>query len=935
MNQEDDQAQDQLNREESEESEGSIREETEPFEKDVEEEEASDLLEDTRVDFGGSDPHSPSAKQSQPPASVQSDEFDSSPSHQSRQSHQSNQSQQSQTSHQSKPSSQSGASHQSRPTSQSNNRGSGSHSSTSSNVRQTRQAHTDSSQGGENATPPSQPSAPGERIADRYDILGLLGSGGAGSVFRVWDRELDEVVALKMLSERLTDDQAVLQRFRREVKLARRISHPNVVRTYDLGIHDGAPFITMEYVEGESVRRHLEKSGRLSTDRTAYVMREVCRGLAAAHRADVLHRDLKPHNIMLAEDGRIALTDFGIARLTHQQRKRLNELTAQDGFVGTPAYVSPEQVRSLELDRRSDLYSLGVVAFQMLTGDLPWDRDDAMATASARVAEPAPGLPDGLRVSTAMEQLVGDLMERDPDRRPSSADEVRRRLEEMLNDTPSGMQWERGTHNTPNTGTGMGATGTGSSPRGFGSDRDHHTPQGEKALAVLPFRLRGADEEYLAEGMTEELIHELSNYESLRVRPIGTVKAIDPDADPHEAGRDLGVDVVVDGSIQSFGDKLRVRVSVVSVSSGFQMWSGKFTGTAEELFGIAEEASDEVADTLSANQQQESSPSSMQAGSAAGDLYMQARHAMHSDWHSGPLDEAISLFHEALERAPDDVRVLTGLASSYARSIFLDPSEEQEYARRAENFAQRALEVAPDWAEPHYALAIKAHYVNDAADAIQHAREAIANSPDYADAHDLLGRVLAEVGPLSQAQHHLERALELNPSLFNARLDITRVSAMLGDWEMADEYFTDVEEHEIGFGHRIRIDMWRDEPVWADVFPDNVLQESPMRPIVETMQKLSLGHEVTEEELDTAWSQADELEDGNRRQILLLQMSAEMYAKVGKLDDAMTSLERAVDAGLYDLMWLKHNPLFERLEDHANMEGLVHRVAGRVDTVEA
>lgn len=902
MNHDDEQAPDQLQREERQKSESDESSEPSagdgggPEDFNEELEESGGLLEDTRVDFGGAEPGDPSAQQSSPPASVQSDK-----EHES---------------------------HQSRPTHTSNNRGS-----RSSDVRQTRQAHTGSSEDGEDATPPSQPSAPGERIADRYDILGLLGSGGAGSVFRVWDRELDEVVALKMLSERLTDDQAVLQRFRREVKLARRISHPNVVRTYDLGIHDGAPFITMEYVEGESVRRHLEKSGRLSNDRTAYIMREVCRGLAAAHRADVLHRDLKPHNILLAEkEGRIALTDFGIARLTHQQRKRLKELTAQDGFVGTPAYVSPEQVEAKELDRRSDLYSLGIVAFQMLTGELPWDRETGMATATARVTEPAPDLPDGLRISAAMKDLVGDLLAREPSRRPSGADEVRRRLEQMLNDTPSGMQWERDSRNTPITGTG---TGTGSSPRSTGGRVERHTPQGEKAVAVLPFRIRGTDEVYLAEGMTEELIHELANYDTLRVRPIGTVKAIDPDADPHEAGRSLGVDVVIDGSIQSFGDKMRVRVSVVSVTSGFQMWSGKFTGTSEDLFEIAEKASDEVADTLSAEAQRDSSPSSMTAGSAAGDLYMQARHAMHRDWHDGPMDEAIELFHEALERAPDDVRVLTGLASSYARRVFLDPSEAEEYSRRAQNFGERALEVAPDWAEPHYALAIKAHYVNDPAEAISHAREAIANAPDYADAHDLLGRVLAEVGPLSQAQHHLERALELNPSLFNARLDITRVSALLGDWEKADEFFTDVEEHDIGFGHRIRIDMWRSDSVWADVFPDDVMVDHPMRPTVETMRKLSLDEETEQEELDYTRELAKTNGDGGRLELLYLQMTAEIYAKAGQTDNALEALERAVDIGLYDLMWLKHCPLFESFEDDARMQGLQNRVAGRVDTVEA
>src|SRR5437868_2172073 len=215
-------------------------------------------------------------------------------------------------------------------------------------------------------------------VGNRYEILGMLGSGGMGTVYRARDRELDEVVALKVLKAELAATSGMLERFRREVKLARRVTHKNVARTFDIGEHEGDRFLTMELIEGEMLGAHLARRGRVSLRDAVRIALDVCAGLSAAHAAGVLHRDLKPENVILAKDGRAVITDFGIARaLASAELAR-----TAPGMIGTPAYMAPEQVEgSIDLDGRADLYALGTMLFELITGKPAWPGDSVIAIA--------------------------------------------------------------------------------------------------------------------------------------------------------------------------------------------------------------------------------------------------------------------------------------------------------------------------------------------------------------------------------------------------------------------------------------------------------------------------------------------------------------------------------------------------------------------------
>jgi serine/threonine-protein kinase len=218
-------------------------------------------------------------------------------------------------------------------------------------------------------------------LAGRYELLGLVGTGGMGSVYRARDRELDEIVALKMLRRELVDAPGMLARFRQEVKLARKVTHRNVARTFDIGEHAGDKFLTMELVEGESLANLLHREKKLELARVIELVEAICSALSAAHAAEVVHRDLKPDNVLLAKDGRVVVTDFGIARaVTSDAQPTIG------APIGTPAYMAPEQLEgSHPIDARADLYALGAMTYELLTGQQPWTGDSAYAVA-ARVS---------------------------------------------------------------------------------------------------------------------------------------------------------------------------------------------------------------------------------------------------------------------------------------------------------------------------------------------------------------------------------------------------------------------------------------------------------------------------------------------------------------------------------------------------------------------
>ncbi len=528
------------------------------------------------------------------------------------------------------------------------------------------------------------------RIANRYELLGMLGAGGMGRVYLARDAELDEVVALKLLRRDFANDAAMIARFRQEVKLARRVTHANVVRTFDLGEHGADRFITMEYVDGESLATLLERVGSLEATHALTIANGLVKGVAAAHAAGVLHRDLKPDNVLLARDGRVVITDFGIARPSEGAPARTQ------GLIGTPAYMAPEQVYGdRAIDARADVYAIGAVLFEMVTGRRAWPGDEPLKVAVARVLEPAPDPRSCAPIDDAFASVIVRCLARDPNDRFSSA----RALEDALRACRAAQASEA---RLPLV--------VGAVPPAW---KAGVPVASARAIAVLPFQLAGATSDaYLAEGLTEEIIDGLSATRGLRVRPLGAVLASAAWIDPAEAGAKLGVDVVASGTIRRTATAFSIRARLTSVADGFQIWARRVECEEREMLVVAGDLAKRIADALAVELPERAREAPVDAGAV--DLYLRARRELRANWSNGDLAGALSLLASARAGAPDDGNVLAVYAMARARQAFYVDAD-GTVLTDARLAAERAIERAPDLGEAWAALGTVLLYAGETA----------------------------------------------------------------------------------------------------------------------------------------------------------------------------------------------------------------------------
>jgi serine/threonine-protein kinase len=745
----------------------------------------------------------------------------------------------------------------------------------------------------------------GAVLAGRYRILGRLGEGGMGTVYLARDLELDETLALKMLRRDLLDAPDALERFRREVKLARRVTHRGVARTFDIGEHEGERFLTMEYVAGESLARLLARTPPVLAEVVTIAI-AIAEGLDAAHAAGVVHRDLKPENVMLAADGRVVIMDFGIARALEAEGTRGSDVKGgtgaegrTGGTVGTPAYMAPEQLRGgVDVDGRADLYALGVILFEACTGRAPFLADSAYGLAAARLTEPAPD-PASIRrdLPDAIATIIRTCLAREPVGRFPSARALADALRSARETIPDPSQRTLVSARAVQTPRSIPVVHVGPPLT---------TPTGVKTIAVLPFASEPADA-YLADGLTEDLIDQLSMTPGLRVRPRSAVHRMRGEArDAQALGRELGVMFVVEGTVRRGGEDLRVHVRVVAVSDGFQTWARRFE--VPDVSALLEPLAVAVAEALTVPVGAQ--PPRLKASPAALDLYFRARHEYHRLDAVGVL-RAVELFDRALELAPDDPTILTGSALARVRHWFFGGYGSGEQAERA---ALRAVQAAPDRGEPMVALAAVRHHQGRGVEAVRALREALAKSPALADAYELLGRLLAETGPIELALGHLQTAARLDASLHHALFTRARLCALLGRWSEAeaivDRTVVDASSPG-GWLYVARLAVWRGDVARAvSVLTLPVLQEPDHETSVRLLRSVVDGALDVDRVFDPTASGAHV---SRRGAAFFHQVRAELLARLGLREAALDDLAKSVAAGLVDVLWLDRCPLFAGL----------------------
>ena len=722
----------------------------------------------------------------------------------------------------------------------------------------------------------SDPSLLGAAIvAGRYHILGLVGAGGMGTVYRARDAVLDEMVALKVLHRGFADNDAAMTRFRQEVKLARRVTHRNVARTFDIGEHAGDSYLTMEYVDGASLARRLQDRGALDLAEAVRITAADADGLAAAHAVGVVHRDLKPDNVLLAGDGRVVLTDFGIAH-----SRGAGDITGDGQLLGTPAYMAPEQVEGRAIDDRADIYALGLVLHELLTGERVWHGDHPIALAVARLTRQPPDLRARLTLPAALADLLDRCLARAPEARPPAAD-VAAALHTITAATL--LPGEPAPHvATPAS-----------------SDR---------TVALLPFRNLGAPEDaWIADGLTDDLIDTLCMTRGLKVRARGVVWPYkDSRDDPRDIGRRIDVQVVVEGSVRRAGDNLRISARLISVADGFQLWASRLDCPIKDLLRTSDEAARAIAGALSAAPR--TAERSAPADTDALELLLRSRRLTLSYFTDDPA--AIATFRAALARNPDDPRLLSECAIHGSREVFQD-RRDTFYMDEAIAWTDHALALAPHMGEPWVARAHILHNNDDTAGAVAALHRAVRNAPSLAGPHDLLGRILLEADLLGPAMRHLERAIWLDPNMMFAQLDMIRAHALRGEWSRVTDLFHLLRER-APYLHSVtcaRFTLWHGAPV-GDPLPVTNGNPHALR-TAQIITAAAAGARITADDF-AAMRHVAAIANARLRR-LWLQVITELHLIGDGRESALVALEESVDAGLLDLSWLRRCPLLASL----------------------
>jgi eukaryotic-like serine/threonine-protein kinase len=602
--------------------------------------------------------------------------------------------------------------------------------------------------------------APGGLVADRYEVEALVGSGGMGEVFRARDRSLGEVVALKSIFLEGLDAVATLRRFREEVRLARRVTHNNVARVYDLVEEpSGSVYLTMELVDGITLNELLEREGPLPLIRGAQIGVQVCAGLAAVHAAGIVHRDLKPTNILVEESGRAVITDFGVARNVRDPVS-----LGLGAVVGTPSYMAPEQARGGAVDWTADVYALGVTLSEMfferppLVGRAHWLQNaellpELKAALLACLATDPRARPSPDEVG----KVLGLLVDRSEVRRsePNPVALANTRRLETLADFP-----------VEPTNSNVVA----SPPTKASSAR----ARSEIAVVVLPFRLTGnakaTGPDALGEVIAEELTDVLSCTNGLRVLAASAATRFGTDRDPIRIGRELRVQTVIDGTLRITGESIRMGVRLIDAESGSQLWTENFDGSLGDLFSFEGVVAKRVAERL--RLRVELVPFDGAVPAEAVRSYLDARVARRTP--SG-LGETLRLLERALELAPDLAPALAAhaMVSLIAWFVPFAPTP-GDWEGTCATRVERALSGAPEQAESHVADALLAWEQGRLKEATTSLGRALRLAPTSGEALSFLGELEGRAGYAKSAVTHSTLAWNLDPSRYSALTMLAR-----------------------------------------------------------------------------------------------------------------------------------------------------------------
>ena len=814
---------------------------------------------------------------------------------------------------------------------------------------------------------------------NQYELVSPIGAGGMGEVYLAEDTRLSRKVALKLLPAAFTKDTARVRRFVQEAKAASALNHPNILTIHEIGEANDAHFIATEFIDGETLRAQLHGK-KLGLSAALDVATQIASALAAAHVVGIVHRDIKPENVMVRRDGIVKVLDFGLAKLTEQRREAVDseaptiaKVNTDPGtVVGTANYMSPEQARGQEVDARSDIFSLGVVLYEMLAGRAPFEGETPSdLIAAILTTEPLPLARHPANVPPELDRIVSKALAKDKEERYQTAKDLLIDLKRLRRQIDAEAEMGRAilpqaaTRSALTTDGSAAATASQTAVRPTSSAeyvvtgikrhkiaalvllallaaatagllRYWHASSTEVAIesiAVLPFdnQSQDADAEYLSDGITESLINNLTQLPNLRVIARNSVFRYKGKAsDPMAIGKELGVRAALTGRLLQRGDRLIVSVELVDVRDNRQIWGEQYSRNRSDALAVQQEISREIADRLRPKLTGEEQTRIARRGtsnSEAYQLYLRGRYY----WNKRSLDglyKALDYFRQATVTDPNYALAYAGLADGYNLLTELGGPPAGETYPNAKEAAAKALLLDDGLAEAHTSLAYCLMKVRDWSAAEKEFRRALDRNPNYATAHQWYSEYLVAAGKLDEALAEITTAQQLDPlSLpINVRLGITLYHRREFDRAITQLHKTVELDPDYQLPHIFLAFAYVQRGMYEQAISEKaqVLRRGSAQKAEGIANRLRAAYRAGGEQ--GLWLEQTRVlaEETTPNPVTLVWMT-ESFIRLGQKDRAFEWLTRVVDEKHPASESLKVEPTFDPLRADARFEGLVAR----------
>jgi serine/threonine protein kinase/Flp pilus assembly protein TadD len=722
-----------------------------------------------------------------------------------------------------------------------------------------------------------------------YLILEKIGGGGMGVVYKAKDNRLGRSVALKFLPDRFAVDAEAIERFRREARAASALNHANICTIYEIDEHEGRPFMAMELLEGQTLKHHID-SKSMAVPEILEVALQIAEGLEAAHSKGIVHRDIKPANIFLVDRGPTKILDFGLAKLASRRRPAAERVGASmsklttvvsDEFVtspgssiGTVVYMSPEQARGEELDARSDLFSLGVVLYEMSTGTVPFPGTSAALIFDGILhLTPTPASQLNSRLPIGVENILCKALEKDPDFRYQTAAELRADLKRVRRD--------------------LDAMRRASEKPAATNERATRAVPAKKSVAVLYFENQGGgkEDEYFRDGMTEDIITELSKITQLQIFPRSEMLAFrDKPATAPQVGQQLGAAYVLEGTIRRAANRLRITAQLVESTTRHSVWAERYDRQLEDVFAIQDEIARSIAQALRITltpQEEKTIGLKPTENPQAYDFYLRGRNYTRRE----NMDYALQMFDHAIQLDANFALAHAGIAR-LCGMIYEIREQHPDWIERGLAACDRAMALAPDLPEVMVARAQLFYSQKKYDESVLMARRAIERKPDCDASWSMLGRALLSSNRYQEAVDLIDRALEANGDDYNTYIPYHQCLERVGRKKDAEQL-------------RQRMSVVLRQQL--DLVPEDV------RARILLASNLAANGDVGEAVRHLQTAVALRPNDGNT-----LYNAACTFGILGKKAEALETLKKAIAAGYGDLNWALRDTDLECL--HADPE---------------